>query len=410
MNPLHLLLLISLPAAAPAENAFTPREWKESGVTDTIRSMRPMNVILSPTAPTGLSKVPENLTGPLYGSFITGPEKEQLTHAFIQEFAEGKMLRMHVDANGNGDLTDDPACPVTSSDYERPDGARTTTDHASAMVTLGSGSDRRGNVKFYQPRPAAGTLPRAISWHTDFGLAGEISVEGKSYPAILVDGDGQGSWSLEGRVGTAPLLWVDAKGDGRGRTFSASRPMELSGQWWKAAEMKPDGSFRLAAAEKPAEPKHEGPDLSPGQKAPAFTAKLTGGKEVKFPDDYKGRVVLLDFWATWCGPCVAELPNVSKAWTAYHEKGFDVLGISLDKEGMEEKLNELTAKRQMPWPQAYEGKGWTSEVARLYGVRSIPHMILVDGDTGLILANKDIRGEALAPAIEKALAARKSAP
>jgi peroxiredoxin len=188
----------------------------------------------------------------------------------------------------------------------------------------------------------------------------------------------------------------------------ATRPFEVEGKWWALTNMTADGTFQITASSKPAETKKEaGPDLSPGRKAPVFTGRLLGGKTVKFPDDYKGKVVLLDFWATWCGPCVAELPNVVKAYGKYHEQGLEVLGISLDREDWEEKLAEFTRKKNMPWPQVYDGKFWGAEVAKLYGIDSIPHMLLVDGETGVILADKTIRGEKLAPAIEEALAARK---
>jgi len=134
---------------------------------------------------------------------------------------------------------------------------------------------------------------------------------------------------------------------------------------------------------------------------------FTDGRAVNFPGDYKGKVVLLDFWATWCGPCVAELPNVVAAYGKYHDQGFEVVGVTLDHEDWAAKLAEFTKKKGMPWPQVYDGQGWDAKVAKLYGIHSIPHMLLVDGDTGLILADTNIRGEALAPAIEKALAGRK---
>ncbi|HYV28335.1 MAG TPA: TlpA disulfide reductase family protein [Candidatus Eisenbacteria bacterium] len=146
------------------------------------------------------------------------------------------------------------------------------------------------------------------------------------------------------------------------------------------------------------------PAYAVGQKAPAFEAKTTAGKTVKFPEDYKGKVVLLDFWATWCGPCRAEIPNLAIAHQKYHDKGFEVLGVSLDQPGDGPKLNSFARQNNMRWPQIYDGKYWKADLAVKYGIHSIPRPILVDGDTGIILAEGPaVRGPKLGPAIEKAL-------
>ena len=150
-------------------------------------------------------------------------------------------------------------------------------------------------------------------------------------------------------------------------------------------------------------PSAAGTPAAPASALP-FTAKSTSGAAVAFPGDYQGKVVLLDFWATWCGPCVRELPNVTAAYEKYHGQGFEVLGVSLDEENMGAKLAAFTKKNAMPWPQIYDGKYWKAEIAVKYGIDSIPHAFLVDGDTGKIIADGDsIRGKNLAPAIEKAL-------
>jgi thiol-disulfide isomerase/thioredoxin len=149
------------------------------------------------------------------------------------------------------------------------------------------------------------------------------------------------------------------------------------------------------------------PALSAGQKALPFEAKALDGRAVKFPDAYKGKVVLLDFWATWCGPCLEEIPNLVAAHQKYQSKGFEILGVSLDQARWGPTIVQFTRQNKMPWPQIYDGKYWKAELAVKYDIHSIPRAFLVDGDTGIILAEgDDVRARRLAPAIEKALAAK----
>jgi peroxiredoxin len=115
---------------------------------------------------------------------------------------------------------------------------------------------------------------------------------------------------------------------------------------------------------------------------------------------YKGKVVLLDFWATWCSPCVHEMPNVKKIYDQYHAKGFEIIGISLDN--AKEKLTEYIKTQNIQWLITFSGKGWGDDTAALYGVRSIPSTWVLDKKG--MLRYFGIRGDELGKAIEKLLA------
>jgi thiol-disulfide isomerase/thioredoxin len=127
-----------------------------------------------------------------------------------------------------------------------------------------------------------------------------------------------------------------------------------------------------------------------------FTA--VDGREVDLAK-LQGKVVLIDFWATWCGPCVAELPNVLKAYTELRPKGFEIIGISLDSD--KSKLEAFVKERGMEWPQFFDGQGWKNEISSKYGINSIPAMWLVN-KKGIVVSTS-ARGD-LAENVTKLLA------
>jgi len=171
--------------------------------------------------------------------------------------------------------------------------------------------------------------------------------------------------------------------------------------------------------------KKDFPDTKDGQNAEKTLANLKNGQEAEkiqsqlvagavFPDfnetdfdgkpvsvaAHKGHVVLVDFWATWCGPCRGEFPNVKKTYETYHPKGFDIIGVSLDKE--KGKLADFIKDNGITWPQYFDGQYWQNKLAVRYGIRSIPATILIDSNGKII--GKDLRGEELQQAVAKALA------
>ncbi len=129
-----------------------------------------------------------------------------------------------------------------------------------------------------------------------------------------------------------------------------------------------------------------------GATAPDFEQSTPDGKPVKL-SDFKGKYVLLDFWASWCSPCRAENPNVVKAYNQYNEKGFTVLGVSLDNAKGKEAWIKAIEKDGLKWTNVSDLKGWQNAVAELYSVQAVPQNFLIDPQ-GKIIA-KNLRGEEL---------------
>ena len=122
-----------------------------------------------------------------------------------------------------------------------------------------------------------------------------------------------------------------------------------------------------------------------GHAFPSLEFASLSGDQVNLAN-LKGKVVLIDFWATWCGPCLRVMPDLVETYKEYNNQGFEIIGISLDKD--RSQLEKYMQDTGITWQQYYDGLGWSNKITRRFGVRGIPHIVLIDKN-GVVHFNTD---------------------
>lgn len=205
-------------------------------------------------------------------------------------------------------------------------------------------------------------------------MKGELKLDGKAYTIVLVDADVNGNYNDE-----ADFYVVDVDGDGvlhgdegEHEVFSLEEPFTIGESSFRLAEVSPDGSTVRVVPTEYVPPKVP---LYIGAEAPDFSFESLQGEEISL-SQYRGKVVLLDFWASWCLPCVVAMPKMKSLYEAYHDEGLEIIGINLDLS--REQALDFVQHFELPWPQYWDGKGYDSELAVLFRVKAIPMLYLID--------------------------------
>jgi peroxiredoxin len=198
------------------------------------------------------------------------------------------------------------------------------------------------------------------------------------------DGKGwQNAFGVRYGIHGIPTMWLI---DQQGKLVTKNARTNLADQVAKLLNPNAAAPVIAASGGTPAAPVMVAKPMAPAAPAvmPEIQFTAVDGRVVDLAS-LRGKVVLIDFWATWCSPCMGEIPHVVEAYNKYHEQGFEIIGISFDTN--KTMLKRVTEDQHMPWPQYFDGKGWQNDFGVKFGIHGIPTMWLIDQQGHLVTKN-----------------------
>jgi thiol-disulfide isomerase/thioredoxin len=386
---------------------------RETGTIATFNYYRVMQEPMTTRKPAHITKEPMYKNPPLYTVLHFGSDRKRPVVFALDEDEAGAAF--YVDANADGDLTDDPA-PTLWRRQEAPPERRSVMKvwltywyDGMATASYGDRTEKLG-IKFYIYSKAdreRSKIDPVLLYYRDYYRTGSIELGGKAFQAALVDDDSDGRYDSPPREALrfpGDTLLIDADASGKfersAESYPLNQPFNIGGTTYEVAKVSPDGSrLEVRKSDKSVPERKPTATLKVGDTPPSLAQ--SGGaadRDVVTLEKYRGKVVLVDFWATWCGPCIAEMPAVKKLYEANRAKGFEIISVSLDQPNDGPKMAKYVRETGIAWPQVHDA---TREVSRRYHVSSIPATFLIGRDGRLVAVG--LRGEELEKAVAEAL-------
>lgn len=272
---------------------------------------------------------------------------------------------------------------MSGSDAEEPDDVVTNATsslevlsiHPGAQATLNAGD--KVTVKIRYSRAGEETVRVWAQPHVKNRPAASDGFYSASQPEPAGEGTLERSLGFNGPVVLDEIRIKMVDAESRKTLAEIFHPVNLT---WEGTVPKPE-------------------TIAPvGEPFPELKFTSIQGEEIDIAA-LKGKVVLIDFWATWCGPCIAEMPELLAAHKDHRDQGFEIVGISLDQN--REKLENYIQQNDVPWPQYFDGKGWGNAIVERFAIRGIPFTFLIDRDG--VVRHIGLRGKELLDTVQEML-------